>query len=148
MGFHACTRVSRRRPENRVRMFFVGFHACARVSRPLDGRQTDSGKVGFHACARVSRGWAFTRVSFLLHPSPLDDLITTKSYTMSTSVLVRTAPALPFKVYALFSMRSPSFLMLIAAFWSLPMVNPQSHRIVRTVRFFISLWTAPHRWHI
>ncbi len=32
-------------------------------------------------------------------------------------------------------MRSPSFLILIAAFWSRLMVNPQSHSIVRTDKF-------------
>ena len=38
-----------------------------------------------------------------------------------------------FGIYATdFRMRSPSFLILIAAFWSRFMVNPQSHSIVRT----------------
>ena len=40
--------------------------------------------------------WAFTRVSFLLHPLLLDDLITTKSYTMSTSV--RFGQPLPYRI--------------------------------------------------
>ena len=41
--------------------------------------------------------WAFVRVSFLFHPSLLDDLIITKSYMMSTSV--RFGQPLPYRIY-------------------------------------------------
>ena len=52
------------------------------------------------------------------------------------------------QAYAAFlSIRRPSFFMLIAAFWSRSMISPQSQRIFRMERSFISGCICPQQWH-
>ena len=58
-------------------------------------------------------------------------------YMMSTSVIF--GQSLAYMFYTDFSIRKPSSFMLMAAFWSLLIVRPQSQLIILMRRSFISL---------
>lgn len=72
-----------------------------------------------------------------------------QSLTRCPQAYLRLVPSLvSYDIYASRKRRRPSFLILIAAFWSRSILRPQLHSIVLFFKSFISEWTHPQLWQI